>query len=164
MIAKFFFKKGLGMRMKLSEYLHTENIKLELTANNKEEALRELAGLLKDKVNDFEGFVSAILARESAGSTAMEYGLCIPHVRTKYVNEFAIAVGTKKEGIYCDSLDKKKSTVFFLIASNDETKLLHLDALVKISRLLKSDVETDLLCNTKSKEGFIELIKKMEEK
>ena len=38
MIAKFFFKKGLGMRMKLSEYLHTENIKLELTANNKEEA------------------------------------------------------------------------------------------------------------------------------
>lgn len=147
---------------KLSSYLSLDLIKLHLNANTKEEMLKEMALLVKDKVSDFDKFYEALLDRESAGSTAMENGLCIPHTRNSYVKEFCIAVGTKEEGIECNSIDGKKSTVFFLIISNDKTKLEHLDALVKISRVVNDEIATMVLSSTKSKEGFIELIKKLE--
>lgn len=147
---------------KLSDYLRKDLIKLELSGNTKLEVISELVELLKDKLNDTNKFLQAVIDRESAGSTAMEHGLCIPHARSKYVNEFAIAVGCKPDGIDCDSLDGKKSTLFFLIASNDDTKLLHLDALVKINQIIDNDSVTDILTHTNSREGFIELIKKLE--
>lgn len=147
---------------KLSDYLKKDLINLELQGTTKDEIIRELALMVKDKVSDFDKFLEAVYERESAGSTALEHGLCIPHAKCKYVNEFCIAVGCKKEGVDCDSLDSKKSTVFFLIAGNDNTRLEHLGALVKISQIVSDDTATELLSNTKSREGFIDIIRKLE--
>lgn len=148
----------------LSEMLNVNLINLDLKGTTKKEIIHELALLVKDKLNDFDGFLDAVYTRESAGSTALEFGLCIPHAKSKYVNEFTIAAGCSKNGIDCDSLDGKKSTVFFLIACNDKEGMLNVDALVKISKAINDDIATDLLSNTKSKEGFIEIIRKLEKR
>lgn len=147
----------------LHEFLNIENINLELVSNTKSDIIKEMASMLKNDVDDFDQFYSDILKREEAGSTAMEYGLAIPHVRTKHIKNFKIALGIKKEGISCDSLDGKDTKIFFLIATNDKYNDYHLDALVKIMKIITSEMIVDVLVNSKSKEGLIELIKKLEQ-
>lgn len=150
--------------LKLSDCLNEKYIKLNLNAENKDEMLKEMAEILRENISDFDKFMKDLYNREDSGSTAMEFGYAIPHVRTSAINGFYIAVGTKPSGINCDSIDKKDSTLFFLIATNEEFKNEHIGSLVNIAKILNSEIEVDILTNTKSREGFIDIIRQMEQK
>lgn len=147
---------------KLSDFLNEKYIKLELNATNKKEVLNELSSIIKDEITDNEKFLFDLFERENSGSTGLENGLAIPHVRSSAIKNFVVAVGTKSEGIDFDSIDDKKSTLFFLIATNNKYNDYHIETLKNITKLVNSLEIVDILSNTKSKEGFIDIIRQLE--
>lgn len=149
--------------MIISELLKVENIKLNIEANSKDEVLKTLISLVKTgDIVDEEKLFLDLKRREEAGSTALENGLAIPHVRSEYINHFSIAFATSKEGIDFDSIDGKKSKVFAFIATPMKYNNYHLEALSKIASLMYNPIVIDVLSNSNSKEGFINLIAKLE--
>ncbi|WP_156299752.1 PTS sugar transporter subunit IIA [Streptobacillus canis] len=149
--------------MKISEMIKSENISLDLQGNTKKEILSELATLVKSGgiINE-EEFLKDLINRENAGSTALEHGLAIPHVRTKNIEHFAIALGIKKDGIDFESVDGEKTKLFVLIATPEKYNNWHLEALVKISKMFYNPINVTVLANAKSKEGVKKLIEQLE--
>ena len=85
---------------KVTPFLKKEFISLELKANNKEEAIRELAHPLIDSGNiaNADEFLNEIFDREEKGSTGIGSGLAIPHCRTAFVKDILVSVGRKEIG------------------------------------------------------------------
>ena len=70
--------------MKISDLLIKERINLDVKSTEKEDVIRELAKLHEATgvLEDYEGYVEALLAREAQSSTALEEGIAIPHAKT----------------------------------------------------------------------------------
>ena len=149
--------------MIITGMLNVDNVTTELKGNTKEEILKELAELVKNgEVLDEELFYQDLLRRENAGSTALENGLAIPHVRSEHIKHFKIGVGIKKEGIDFESIDGEKTRLFVIIATPMKHNNWHLEALAKISSILYNKVNIDVIVNSNSKEGVIKLISELE--
>ena len=144
--------------MVITEMLNVDNVSTELKGNTKEEILRELVDLVRNgEISDEEKFFQDILKREDVGSTALENGLAIPHVRSEYIKHFKIGVG-----INFESIDGEKTRLFVIIATPMKHNNWHLEALAKISSILYNKVNIDVIVNSSSKEGVIKLISELE--
>ena len=70
-----------------------------------------------------QSLVSAILARESLGTTALGNGVAFPHVRTRLAERLLGVLGLERGGIAFDALDGSPVYgVFLLVAPEDVTK------------------------------------------
>lgn len=146
--------------MKISDLLIKDRIDLDLKATNKEELLREMAKL-HDKtgvLEDYEGYVEALKAREEQCSTGLEDGIAIPHAKTEYVLKPAIAMGRSKDGIDYESMDGEKSNLFFMIAAPDGANNEHIEALAKLTQLLLDDEFKNALSKAETPDDVIEII------
>lgn len=78
-----------------------ELVKLNLNAVEQNEAILEVADLLKPQpaMVDFRRFCGAVLERERLCSTAVDGAVAFPHARTDAVRDLLIAVGRKASGI-----------------------------------------------------------------
>lgn len=149
--------------MLISESIKEKNILLDLKGNSKKEILEELVSLLdEEKIIDKEKFLQDVYKREDAGSTALEYGLAIPHVRSEYIKEFSLAIAVKKDGIDFESLDEQKTKLFVFIATPMKCSSLHLEVLAKIAKILYSEVNVNMCVNATTKEELIKTISELE--
>ena len=114
--------------MKISDLLIKDRINLDVQSSDKTGIIRELAKLHESTgvLNDYEGYVKALMAREEQSSTGIGEGIAIPHAKTEFVKEPALAMGRKKEGIEYDSLDGEPATLFFMIAAPDGANNTHI--------------------------------------
>ena len=71
--------------MRISDLLIKDRINLDVQANDKPSLIRELAKLHEKTgvLNDYEGYVEALEAREAQSSTGIGEGIAIPHAKTK---------------------------------------------------------------------------------
>ena len=146
--------------MELTEFITPQLIILELKANKKVDAIKELIDLI-DKagyVSDTETFLKSVLEREKVGSTGIGKGIAIPHSRTSTVREVVVAIGRSKEGIEFDSLDGKPVNLIFLIAAPIESGGLYLKALARLSRLLRYQEFRNELLEAQAVEDIINII------
>lgn len=149
--------------MLISELIKVENISLELKENTKKGILKELSSLINENdIIDKEKFLNDLYNREDAGSTALEYGLAIPHVRSEYIKNVNLALGIKKDGIDFESLDNEKTKLFLFIATPMNYNSVHLEILAKISRMLYDEINISSIINSESKEDIINIISKLE--
>ncbi|QES41949.1 PTS fructose transporter subunit IIC [Streptomyces venezuelae] len=123
----------------LSGYLTRRTVKVQLTAADKEAAIREMAALLTStgKVNDVEELVQTALRREAQGTTGLGEEIAIPHAKTDAVDSPLVGFARSSEGIEWGSLDGTKAKLIFMIsvpeaAAGDE----HLRILALLSRKL----------------------------
>ncbi|MGP3772524.1 fructose-specific PTS transporter subunit EIIC [Streptomyces sp. SDT5-1] len=123
----------------LSGYLTARTVKVRLDAQDKEAAIRELAGLAAGtgKVADAEELVQTALRREEQGTTGLGEEIAIPHAKTDAVTAPVVAFARSSEGIEWGSLDGTKAKLVFMIAvpeaaAGDE----HLRILALLSRKL----------------------------
>ena len=102
--------KPKEIKMKITKLLDKNLIDLDLDINNKEEILKEMAGLLKkeDKVKSKDKFLAKIIEREREGSTGFGRGIAVPHGKSETVNELSLAIGRSKDGVEYQSMDGKK--------------------------------------------------------
>jgi len=105
----------------LAEIISEDRI-IELKAETKEEALRELVGAMAGSncVLDKEALFGAILEREKTLSTGVGIGVAIPHAMIPEVTGFVIAIGRSHKGIEFDALDEKPVRLVVMIAASDK--------------------------------------------
>ncbi len=136
--------------MKLNDALTPELIKLDLGATSREEAIRELVGLLAKEgridSGEVDAVTEAIMKREHLGSTAIGRGVAIPHAKARAAHSLVAAFGRSKEGIEFAAVDGQPVHLIFLLASPPDSQRAHLKALAHISRLMmKHDLHTRIL-------------------
>lgn len=160
-------KKEETERMKIVDLLAPESITLNLQAQNKTDAINELAMLLKGRkeIKDLTLFIKDVFERESLNSTGIEDGIAIPHARTDEVTDFVIAFGRSTQGIEFDSVDKKMTKLIFLMGTPKGKGVNnYLKILAKLTRLLGKEELRELLYTAKSVEEVIDAFKHFEEK
>lgn len=150
--------------MKISDLLIKDRINLDVQSSDKTGIIRELAKLHESTgvLNDYEGYVNALMAREAQSSTGIGEGIAIPHAKTEFVKEPALAMGRKKEGIEYDSLDGEPATLFFMIAAPDGANNTHIETLARLSQLLLDDDFKAALENASTADEVVDIINKAE--
>ncbi|WP_369716769.1 PTS fructose transporter subunit IIABC [Leptotrichia sp. HSP-536] len=150
--------------MKISDLLIKDRINLDVKSTNKVDIIKELARLHEKTgvLNDYDGYVKALMAREEQSSTGIGEGIAIPHAKTKFVKKPALAMGRKPEGIDYDSLDGEPATLFFMIAAPDGANNTHIETLARLSQLLLDDDFKEALENAATSDEIIEIINKTE--
>lgn len=126
--------------MKISELLQPAAINPDLRGADKDQILEELAeallavtpGLQRDEV------LRVLQEREHLGSTGIGDGVAIPHGKLKELDGLLIAFGRHRQGVDFDSMDGKPAHLFFLLVAPENSVGVHLKALARISKLLKS--------------------------
>ncbi|HEX8960359.1 MAG TPA: PTS sugar transporter subunit IIA [Geobacteraceae bacterium] len=125
--------------MKIEGLLLPEDIIPELSAETKEEVLRELAGKVAERHPglDCEELLRVLLERERLGSTGIGDGIAIPHGKLKSLDKPRMAFGRSLTGVDFNALDGRKVHLFFLIIAPEDAVGAHLKMLARISRILK---------------------------
>jgi fructose-specific phosphotransferase system IIA component len=154
--------------MIITEHLNLKAISVNLKANTKEKALRELTELLiasnEIKEKDKDEIVKVLSARESIGSTGIGYSVAIPHGKSSSVESVMLAIGYSKEGIDFESIDSKPVHLFFLLLTSPEHGQLHLKVLARLSRFLKDRFFRDSLVKAKTADDIYKAIEDREKK
>ncbi|MBN1383397.1 MAG: PTS sugar transporter subunit IIA, partial [Elusimicrobia bacterium] len=125
--------------MKILDFLSESCILPGLEGKRKKEIIRELVDVLAKKklLKDVDKTVDAIMKRENTGSTGIGQGVAIPHAKSDSVSKIVAALGLSKAGVDFDSLDGEPAYIIFLMVAPPESVSEHLQAIAKISRLLK---------------------------
>ena len=145
--------------MLLRDFFATETVKLDLEADTKDEALKELIALfgLDEKS---EGILFKMLKRrENLGSTGIGRGIAIPHCRSLVVNRLRVAFGRKSSGLDFKAIDEKPvRSIFLIVAPPLEVSNQYLPVLGKIAQFGKEPQVPDQLAELESAEDFIALL------
>lgn len=131
----------------LSNLIGADRIIVNLEASTKEDVIRELSRLLRQTgvIEDLDGFVGVIEARERLESTAIGDGIAIPHGRSEAVRHLAVAFSRSASGVEFDASDGQPVHLIFMIAAPKDATREYLQAVAKIARLLKmKDLRAEL--------------------
>jgi nitrogen PTS system EIIA component len=104
-----------------------------------EEALAEMAaGLARaGVVADGAELARLLVERERMGSTGLGGGLAIPHCKLRGIDDVILAVGVSRGGIDFGAADGLPVRLLFLVLSPADAPALHLQALARISRVIR---------------------------
>lgn len=128
------------MPMKLTQYIKPECFIPVLSEGTREEALRRIVRIVAEKgfIKNEEEIFARLMERESIQSTAVGNGIAIPHCFSDEIADLLIVVARAPQGIAFDSFDGEPTRVIFLLMGNRQGHGLHLKALARIARLIKS--------------------------
>jgi mannitol/fructose-specific phosphotransferase system IIA component (Ntr-type) len=146
--------------MKLVEFFSPDEIDLELDAETKEEALKELVELLS--VNEkAEELFRLLKKRENLGSTGIGKGVAIPHCRSLVADRLRVVYGRKSRGLDFGAVDGKPVHHFFLIVAPPvEISNQYLPVLGKIAQFCKNPKNLSELDAIDSAERFFKVLER----
>ncbi|MDZ7822011.1 MAG: cation:proton antiporter [Candidatus Marinimicrobia bacterium] len=129
-------EKDSKLRLPLEKILHPDCILMDINADKKEDIIRELVDKLHENelLIDRDATLKAVLDRENAMSTGMQFGVALPHGKTDAVKRMTMAVGLKPGGVDFQSLDGKPSKVFVLVVSRKQAAEPHIQLLSEIGK------------------------------
>lgn len=132
--------RPMAKTVKLEDILAKGSVVFELSSTDKEGVLKELAGVLyaNGLVADRDKALDVLLERERLGSTGIGDGLAIPHGRLPGLSGIVGAFGRSTQGVFFDAMDGEPVHLFFLLLAPEDSATLHLMALARVARLLKS--------------------------
>jgi Kef-type K+ transport system membrane component KefB/mannitol/fructose-specific phosphotransferase system IIA component (Ntr-type) len=136
------------------------HVLMRLKASSKDEAIVELVDrldalkLLKDR----GAVLASVREREATMSTALQEGVMIPHGKSDGVEDMRVVIGLKPEGIACDSIDGKPSTIFVLTVSPKHSSGPHLQFLAGITGILRKAEVRQALLAAKTEDEVIDIL------
>jgi len=129
-------------RARLIDFLHEENITVDLRPGSKHEVFAQLVDLLarsSEQRIDREALLANVLAREEEFSTSVGGGLAIPHGELEDGEQILGAMGICREGLDFDAPDGRPVHCVILLATPRTQRDRHLEVLGALSRILESD-------------------------
>lgn len=135
-------------------------ITLHLDSRTKEETIRKMAQMAADegRVVNIEDYVKTVLRREEEYSTAVGFGVAIPHGKTDAVKEPLLAFA-RVNNIEWGAPDGKPVNMVFLIGvPESQAGTEHLKILANISRKLMKQEFRDSLNNAKTPEDILNVL------
>lgn len=137
--------------MHLKEILKREAVCTDLRAADKKGILSELAALAHHTYPNLAAslVLDVLLEREKLGSTGVGNGVAIPHGKIKGLETIVALFGRSKKGIDFQSHDHKPAELFFVLLAPENVVGYHLQALARLSRLLKDSLVRHRLMDAK---------------
>ncbi len=154
------------MAMKLTHYIRPDCFLPTLQERTREEALRTLVHAVASHgyLRDEQDVYAKLMERENIQSTAVGNGIAIPHCFIDEVPDLIIAVARAPGGLDFDSFDGKPTHVVFLLMGNRQEHTLHLKALARIARLIKSTAFIEKIVASSTVEDMVRAFEQEEAK
>lgn len=135
--------------MDISNVLKVKNIKLNMMAKSKEEAIEELTDLLVQDgaIINKDDFLKDVWLREEQGSTGFENHIAIPHGKSSGVAQTALAIGRTQHEIPWETMDSSdvRCIILFAVCLVDQNET-HIRLLSQVSgSLADEDIIANLL-------------------
>jgi len=126
--------------MKIADFLSPDAVLADLVGERKRDVLAELCAPMATRFPGIgEERLRAVLEeRERLGSTGIGDGVAIPHGKLAGLPGLVATFGRSLRGVDFDALDGRPSHLFFALFAPESSAGIHLKALARISRLLKS--------------------------
>ena len=148
--------------MKLRDFIVTDAITPELSANDRDGAIRELVNALSSAgalpADAVDEVVGALVKREQNGSTGFGKGVAVPHVKHAKIKKMAGTVGRSVSGIDFAALDHQPVYSVFLLLSPDNQPQQHLQAMNIVFSNLQKDTFRRFLRQSSSREAIADLL------
>lgn len=124
--------------MTITDLVAPEAILPALKVNSKKQALQELAARAAVLTAQNERAIfEVLLQREKLGTTAVGYGVAIPHGKLPKLGRLFGLFARLDKPIDFEALDDQKVDLVFLLLAPEGAGADHLKALAKIARLLR---------------------------
>jgi PTS system fructose-specific IIC component/PTS system nitrogen regulatory IIA component len=151
--------------MILQDVLLPEFIKIDMEAEDKDEAFEELVDYYcqADNSDTYDEILNAIVTREAKMSTGIHKGIAVPHGKTNAVNTLRGALGISRKGIQYDSLDGEPVYLLFMIISPLEDSEKYLRLLKHLAELMENPQFQIELQSQKDPQSAYRIICKYEE-
>ncbi len=150
--------------MDIIKIINEKSCSTNFFEKSKEACLERLADMLALDISEISAdeIFEALMQREKMGSTGFEEGIAIPHAKVVGLRDFHLAIVHSKKGISFDSIDGKKSHLFFVIVGPDEHPEQHLQILAQVSRISRNPNARRELTQARSnlvlKEAFLRYV------
>ncbi|EAX8471046.1 PTS sugar transporter subunit IIA [Salmonella enterica] len=147
--------------MDISSVLNVKNIKLNMMAKSKEEAIEELADLLvrDGAVINKDVFLKDVWLREEQGTTGFENHIAIPHGKSSGVTRTALAIGRTQHQIPWETMDGSdvRCIILFAVCLVDQNAT-HIRLLSQVSGSLADEEIVEKLLKEDSPQKIIDLL------
>jgi len=152
--------------MKIVEILDRRAIVEDLSSRDKKGVLQELVSVLVEsgKLKEPEKPLHVLLEREKLGSTGIGDGVALPHGKLNGLDGIVCSFGRSKQGVDFQSIDEEPAHLFFLLLAPENSAGEHLQALARLSRLLKDPQFRKRLMAAGSKEDVYQGISEEDER
>ena len=146
--------------MRLSDILGEDNVVSDLKARDKKAVLEELAQTIVDQEPNLDksALVKVLLDRERLGSTGIGDGVAIPHGKFNGLSQPMVSFGRSRKGLDFESMDGQPAFLFFLLVAPENSTSIHLKALARIAKILKSSSFRKALMEVPTKKELYETI------
>jgi len=146
--------------MKLSDILNQNHVIPDLKAQDKKGVLAELVDVIvsSDPTLDKNSLVKVLLERERLGSTGIGDGVAIPHGKFQGLKHPIISFGRSRKGLDFDAMDGEAVFLFFLLVAPEDSASIHLKALAKIAKIIKSRSFRNVLMQVPTREEVYQTI------
>lgn len=148
--------------MKLRDFIFTESITPELSAKDRDGAIRELVNALAEAgalpSDAVDEVVAALIKREQNGSTGFGKGVAVPHVKHAKIKKMSGTIGRSAGGIDFAALDHQPVYSVFLLLSPDNQPQQHLQAMNIVFSNLQKDTFRRFLRQSDTREAISELL------
>ena len=129
-------------RARLLDFLHEENIIVDLEAATKEEAIEQLVDMLvrSNHLDDErDALLASVLEREAQVSTCFGEGLAVPHGELAHGDEMVGAMGISRVGLPFDTPDGLPVHCVVVLATPAGERDRHLQVLAALARAIGVD-------------------------
>ena len=124
--------------MTITDLVAPEAILPALKVNSKKQALQELAAKAAELTGQNERAVfEVLLQREKLGTTAVGYGVAIPHGKLPKLNKLFGLFARLERPVEFEALDSQPVDLVFLLLAPEAAGADHLKALARVARLLR---------------------------
>lgn len=132
--------------------------------SSREEILKELAIRVAGQgfVPDARELAERLLERERLGCTGLGGGIAIPHCKLPDIDRVAIAVASTQSPVDFGAADGRPVTLVFLVVSPANGAAAHLQALARVSRLLRVPGVAEGLRQAPSPERLMDVLREAE--
>jgi PTS system nitrogen regulatory IIA component len=122
----------------IADVLRPDCVIAELSGGTVSSVLSELARPVAAAEGlELPALTSALLAREKLGSTGIGEGVAVPHCKVPHLASLTACLGRSRAGVDFRAQDGKPTRIFVALFAPERAGAEHLQALARVSRLLK---------------------------
>ena len=145
--------------MEIVDLLGPESVIANLRVGSKKQALQDLAKRAGGLTGMHERAIfNVLLERERLGTTGVGNGIAIPHGKLPNLDRAYGLFARLERPIDFDSIDDRPVDLIFLLLAPESAGADHLEALSRISRLLRDQTVCDKLRGTGNAETLYALL------
>jgi nitrogen PTS system EIIA component len=152
---------GSGTASRADLLLDESRVYFRIPGRTREDVLRDMAHRLVARrlIPDAEELVARLLDRERLGCTGLGGGIAIPHCKLPGISEVVVAMASTAEPIPFGAADGIPVRLIFLVASPAAASAAHLQALARISRVLRTPGVIADLDSATSDQRLLEIVR-----